>query len=387
MTVYKAAGKSVYSIKIPSRTRAEPAIRTTSTTNKRLANAMDVMISHLGPAGSRAWDLLDRVTLNELTVPKLYDAYAKANRDVEQTRVLLNQLDLAGLLPAYKDFCQSTLRKISDDTRRRYIATAEDFIGTTLLPDDCTPVYCRIWLAKIATGREPGTIRKWAQGARDFCTYAQEQGALRDNPWISVQLPPPATPRIHYLDDPQRDLFLNAIPEGPHRMLAALSLGTSADLSPALQVTPRDFDMKRQAVRIKGTKTHNRDRVCLVDRWAWPFLEPALQDADPDSRLFAVTDRWRARDAHSAACDALVLQGHTWAKDYWFRDHRHTWAVRAVRAGMPLELVARQLGHVNALLVLKVYGRFIPTTEEMDSWRDKIETAAKRRHPPKRKRT
>ena len=50
------------------------------------------------------------------------------------------------------------------------------------------------------------------------------------------------------------------------------------------------------------------------------------------------------------------------------RDQRHTYAVRAIRAGTPAELVARQLGHANAVLVHKVYGRFLPRQEERDRW-------------------
>jgi hypothetical protein len=39
-----------------------------------------------------------------------------------------------------------------------------------------------------------------------------------------------------------------------------------------------------------------------------------------------------------------------------------------VRAGMPLELVSRQLGHRDAAMVLKIYGRFVPSSHERDRW-------------------
>jgi integrase len=52
------------------------------------------------------------------------------------------------------------------------------------------------------------------------------------------------------------------------------------------------------------------------------------------------------------------------------RDARHTWAVRAIRAGMPVELVARQMGHVDGTLVLKVYGRFVPKQAERQRWEE-----------------
>jgi integrase len=57
------------------------------------------------------------------------------------------------------------------------------------------------------------------------------------------------------------------------------------------------------------------------------------------------------------------------AKLYTLRDHRHTWAVRAVRSGGPIGAVAEQLGHSDGgILALKVYGRFAPKQEERARW-------------------
>lgn len=71
--------------------------------------------------------------------------------------------------------------------------------------------------------------------------------------------------------------------------------------------------------------------------------------------FFPGIDRWEASDAHRAACKLAEIE------DYQLRDQRHSYAVRAARGGTPAELIARQLGHANAVLVLKVYGRFMPS--------------------------
>lgn len=49
-------------------------------------------------------------------------------------------------------------------------------------------------------------------------------------------------------------------------------------------------------------------------------------------------------------------------------DARHFWAIRAIRAGTPYELVARQLGHASIQMVARVYGRFAPTAQDRDRW-------------------
>ena len=82
----------------------------------------------------------------------------------------------------------------------------------------------------------------------------------------------------------------------------------------------------------------------------------------PNAPPFPHRDRWRAQDHHKAACTTLGIE------DYRIHDQRHSYAVRAARAGTPAELIARQLGHANAVLVLKIYGRFMPSQQERDKW-------------------
>ena len=91
----------------------------------------------------------------------------------------------------------------------------------------------------------------------------------------------------------------------------------------------------------------------------------------PDTPLFSErgVDRWTSLDAHKRECEALGIL------DYTQRDARHSYAVRAIRSGVPAELVARQLGHADAVLVLRVYGRFAPRQEERDKW-ERVASAA-----------
>ncbi len=78
----------------------------------------------------------------------------------------------------------------------------------------------------------------------------------------------------------------------------------------------------------------------------------------PGERLFRGLSRWHAGDAHRERFRALGLLG------YRLHDARHHWAVRMVRAGMPLELVARQFGHVDVVMVARVYGRLVSKHHE-----------------------
>jgi hypothetical protein len=83
-------------------------------------------------------------------------------------------------------------------------------------------------------------------------------------------------------------------------------------------------------------------------------------------RPFRGIDRWKASDYHRERLRALRLPSLR------LHDSRHHWAVENLRAGVPVELVARRLGHRDATMVLKVYGRFIPHEVEWTYWRERL---------------
>jgi integrase len=53
---------------------------------------------------------------------------------------------------------------------------------------------------------------------------------------------------------------------------------------------------------------------------------------------------------------------------YPLRYSRHHWAVRALRAGTPVAVVQRQLGHSSPSVTLDVYGPFLPDAADRAKW-------------------
>lgn len=178
-----------------------------------------------------------------------------------------------------------------------------------------------------------------------------------------VKPPKAGAPRQRHLEQHDVIPLVEAQPE-PYRTLSALVHGTGMEISAALRARRADVDKLAQTIRANGTKTHARDRIAYVSPWAWPYLERYIATLTPGALLFPGIDRWMAGDAHRAACKAL---GDTFA-DYRLHDARHTYAVRAIRAGAPFEHVASQLGHADTTMVVKVYGRYKPNAAERRSW-------------------
>ena len=110
--------------------------------------------------------------------------------------------------------------------------------------------------------------------------------------------------------------------------------GAGVEVSVALGLTVGDVDRRLQEVHAPGTKTHSRDRVVRVAQWTWPWTGALLRGKRPHERPFAtIPDRWVANDAFRVAIAPLAKKQPKVFDDYWMRDGRHTYAVRAIKGG------------------------------------------------------
>jgi integrase len=218
---------------------------------------------------------------------------------------------------------------------------------------------CARWLNTRPVDRS--TKRKYRASANSFFNYLISVRVINTNPFQGVKAPKANKPRVFALDlvDVKRILEASS-PE--YRPLFALMYGTGIEVSVALQLTRRDVNLTVREIRAAGTKGYNRDRIVRVVEWAWREVEDVLRDKPPDARLFTLRDRSKTSKVHRKICVALGLVG------YRLHDARHHWAVRAAKAGTPPEIIAAQLGHVDATMVLRVYGRFFPSAHDRDKW-------------------
>ena len=376
--VYKRDGRATYFVAVP--TRAGRVKRSTGTTHKGTARSMERMLVELGPKGLRAWDLLDRVADGSLPLGRLYDAFSRNALDV--LRAELQDRDLNDHVAGWRAWLADRVRP---DTAAHYEAHLRTLIpaGAPFLRSRFTTTAIAAWLAQrtaLVQKRRPSTKatprrkadptprpvtgatkRKYLAAVRSFGAYLTEMGVLATNPVRDVQAPPPGKPRVVELD--LRDV--RRIVDGaraPYQGLYALLYGAGVEISAALACVESDVDIAKREVRARGTKAHTRDRVVRVAEWAWPYLARHLEALTPGERLFRGLDRWTVGEAHRARLVALGLPHHR------LHDARHFYAIRAVRAGTPYELVARQLGHADVQMVARVYGRYAPRSDERDRW-------------------
>lgn len=380
MTPFRPAGRTIFRVKVPNRNGAWRDC-TTETRDPPTARAFQRMVDALGRKGRRDWEALEAVFYQRRTLGQLFDAYRM--NDLDRFKAELADVDLAEHVQGWQAWL---LGHVKPGTAERYLTHLRTLITGTFYRSGFTPALISRWLAGVTVQpRGPkskalprpanrATKRKYFAAAQSFVAYLLEVQALETSPLQNMTAPAANDPRPEFLELPEvRRLVERA--QGQVRTLFALLYGTGCDLSPALELRRRDFDVALHEFRGRGEKAHNRDRVLKVADWAWGYIEPALKTLLPDAPLFPGLTRWAASDEHRRLLRELKLARPGLA----LRCSRHFWAVRALRAGTPLDVVARQMGHANGVLVLKVYGRFIASAAERQHWEKQTTKADLRR--------
>jgi integrase len=350
--VYRRPGRSTWGIIISA--PAGEVRKSSGTRDKATARAIERAINDLKTR--RDWQILNAVVDGVLSPGEVFDATRSGG--LEQLRA---QLDDMNLEPQVSIWLERHGQRVAPDTIAHYA-----HVVRSLLPADKQFPRSRFtidvldgWLASYPAGRS--TRRKAHSAMSNFAKHLMRMRIITSNPMRSIEAPPANAPRLRYLDVPGMKRLANYQRE-PFCALSALLGGTGIEVSVAVTLRRRDVDAPRKEIRAAGTKTHSRDRIVRVAEWAWPYLEERCGALRPNDPLFPGIDRWEASDAHRAACKRAEIE------DYQLRDQRHSYAVRAARGGTPAELISRQLGHANAVLVLKIYGRFMPSQQDRDKW-------------------
>lgn len=354
MSPFRPKGRTIWRLKVPNR-QGGWADKSTGTRDKLTANAMERMIRDLGPQGKREWDLLDAVHDGRVSLGDLFDAHRMG--DLQGLRARLDDVDLS----AYLDRWQAWLvGRVTPEGAAKYLGHVRTYLGASSLRSAFTRDAVDRWMAGIS--RAPATKRRYFAALESFVAYLTAMEVLTTSPLRGLRPPPPPLPEPDFLSLEEAQRVVQAAEE-PYRTLFAFLYGSGCDLTPALRVCRRDVFTDERSVRARGKKSRHRDRIVAVSEWAWPYIEARCNGLLPDAPLFLGVSRWTASDVHRAILKRLGLN----RKGIRLHAARHHYAVRMLRTGTPVELVAQQLGN-DPGTCLKYYGRFIPTTAERQAW-------------------
>lgn len=285
------------------------------------------------------------------------------------------------------------LTGVTDGTRRRYKQVAAKHLTGRLesvLLEHLTRDDVAAWVNEQATaGSAPKSIRN-----RHGLLSAALESAVRDdllpkNVAKGVKLPrlDGAHDEMVFLEPAEFDAIAAKLPEH-WRPLAHFLVGTGARWGEVTALRVGDLDVSAGTVRIQRAwketsgagwelgppKTRRGRRTAKVREQAMVLAEPLTFHRDRDDWLFTgkrggpVRGDWWRTDVWRPAVTA-------WEGDKAPRVHdlRHTFASWAIRAGVPLTVLQRQLGHESIQTTSDTYGHLAPTDFDamgaaIDSW-------------------
>lgn len=310
-------------------------------------------------------DLVHAVGRGHVAIGAFLAAHQSGKLKDLASRVQSPDPDLAGEVDGWQAWLTSRNRTTAG-TRAKYRQQLEQLIppGSTFPASAFTPKRISEFLNRL---RIKATNR-YRAALSSFGKYLVEREVLSVNPVRSVEGAKEAEPRCRYLERDDAQRLVTLIDSQEARALHALMCGTGLEVGVALRLRHRDIQVEAgqyPSVRAPGTKRMNRNRsIYITEPWCWEIFGAWLhqQPALPGAPVFTIGYDGAAA-ALKRALDAAEID------DYKPHDWRHTYAVQALRDGLAAQTVAHQLGHKDATMVLKVYGRFVPNRADYERHR------------------
>ncbi len=336
--VFKAKNAHTFKLRVVLADRRY-ATCSTGTTDRQVANDVEAMVGRL--RSRRRWDVLEAVVLKQLTLARVYDADQAGTLET-----LMAELKDVDLDPLVKDWAVKANAKYVRQVRQ-LIPAGEKFPLSRFRPKVISK-----FLADLPC--DDPTRNRYRAALSQFAKWLREQEVLETNPVRDVEMYKEHDPRMVWMTWDVAETVAQAAPR-PLQELFALMAFTGIELGAALRLTRADVDLSAQTIHARGSKTPWRNRVVRYDRnRVQGYAYRATAGVDDASLLFPGIGYTVALDAFKVAQAKVGVSGHR------LHDLRHTYAVNALKAGLKPQVVAHQLGHKDAAMVNRNYGRFVP---------------------------
>jgi integrase len=160
--------------------------------------------------------------------------------------------------------------------------------------------------------------------------------------------------RTRYLSLAECDRLLNACAPDFRRLVRG-ALETGARYGELCRLVVGDFNVDSWTVHIKRSKAGKPRHIVLTSDGADFFKQITAGRGTGELMFGQWKPDWQT-DRMIEACKNARIEPRI-----SFHGLRHTWASHAVMGGIPLMIVARNLGHVDTRMVEKHYGHLAPS--------------------------
>ena len=165
--------------------------------------------------------------------------------------------------------------------------------------------------------------------------------------------------RVRYLTVEQARRLVNAS-DSEFRPLVQAALQTGCRYSELARLEVADFNPDSGTLAIRQSKSGRTRHVVLTDEGVSFFRQLTAGRASSEIMLCKANGQtWRA--SHQLRPMAQACQRAKINPPVSFHALRHTWASHAVMNGVPLLVVAKNLGHADTRMVERHYGHLAPS--------------------------
>lgn len=187
----------------------------------------------------------------------------------------------------------------------------------------------------------------------------QERKVASDDAWRGVKPFREAdAARVRYLNDEEARRLVNASP-ADFRKLVQAALLTGCRYGELIALQAADFDQDAGTLQVRVSKSGKPRHVVLTDEGRQFFGEASTGKSGrqllltrADGLAWGKSHQARPMATACAAGNVPVLS---------FHELRHSYASRLVKKGVPLVVVAAQLGHSGTRMVEKHYAHLAPS--------------------------
>jgi integrase len=293
-------------------------------------------------------------------------------------------LTVRGAVESYLEFLD-TSRKSAEDARYRANALILPQLGDVEVEALTTQVI-RNWLTKLAKeaprlrtrkgkkqrhremGDDPETLRRRKATANRTLTVLK---AALNCAWRDGRVPSDAVwrrvepfenvdaARVRYLSVAEAQRLINAA-DLDFRVLVLAALQTGARYGELMALRVADFNPDTGTVAIRQSKSGKPRHVVLAEEGAEHF-GGLCAGRDGSETLLRKTNGQTWKKSHQVRPMADALERAKIAPPISFHGLRHTYASLAVMNGVPLLVLARNLGHSDTRMVERHYGHLAPS--------------------------
>lgn len=165
--------------------------------------------------------------------------------------------------------------------------------------------------------------------------------------------------RLRYLSDDQARRLVNAC-DADFRPLVQAALFTGARYAELTRLTAGDFNADARTLMVRESKSGRPRHIVLTDEAA-AFFALATAGKTDGALVFTKPDGSAWGKSHQQRPLALACERAAIEPAISFHALRHTHASRLAMAGVPMMVIARQLGHGDARMAERVYAHLAPS--------------------------